>query len=220
MAPRRLWIKRLAASSVKNPRIYRSLISHSTYIATLWNSRLNLLTLSIASTWLQTVKLIALMMPSKRLLTAPWLPERLVCWFPQCKTVYTRRISARWVSLLGQEAQLSYSVRPSTRVLWQSSCWLFPAAMGGTYEFTKYASANLREKNDSYNSAIGGFLAGSVLGLRCKHLQKRLAHQLMLIHYQLERHLRFLDSVLWQLLCSVYSIILAVLLQDTRKVHK
>ncbi|KAB8293207.1 hypothetical protein EYC80_007547 [Monilinia laxa] len=39
-------------------------------------------------------------------------------------------------------------------------------AMGGTYEFTKYASANLREKDDTYNSAIGGFLAGSVLGLR------------------------------------------------------
>ncbi|PQE32443.1 tubulin binding cofactor c protein [Rutstroemia sp. NJR-2017a WRK4] len=40
------------------------------------------------------------------------------------------------------------------------------AAMGGTYEFTKNASANLREKDDSYNEAIGGFLAGSVLGLR------------------------------------------------------
>ncbi|QSZ31985.1 hypothetical protein DSL72_001554 [Monilinia vaccinii-corymbosi] len=39
-------------------------------------------------------------------------------------------------------------------------------AVGGTYEFAKYASANLREKDDSYNSAIGGFLAGSVLGLR------------------------------------------------------
>ncbi|PQE14494.1 tubulin binding cofactor c protein [Rutstroemia sp. NJR-2017a BBW] len=38
--------------------------------------------------------------------------------------------------------------------------------MGGTYEFTKNASANLREKDDSYNEAIGGFLAGSVLGLR------------------------------------------------------
>ncbi|APA14137.1 hypothetical protein sscle_12g089070 [Sclerotinia sclerotiorum 1980 UF-70] len=39
-------------------------------------------------------------------------------------------------------------------------------AIGGTYEFTKYASANLREKNDTYNTAIGGFLAGSVLGLK------------------------------------------------------
>lgn len=39
-------------------------------------------------------------------------------------------------------------------------------AMGGTYEFTKLASANLREKDDSLNSALGGFLAGGVLGLR------------------------------------------------------
>jgi len=41
------------------------------------------------------------------------------------------------------------------------------AAVGGTYEFTRFASANLREKEDSLNTAIGGFLAGSVLGLRC-----------------------------------------------------
>jgi hypothetical protein len=39
--------------------------------------------------------------------------------------------------------------------------------MGGAYEFSKCASANLREKNDTYNSAIGGALAGSMLGLRC-----------------------------------------------------
>lgn len=45
------------------------------------------------------------------------------------------------------------------------------AAMGGTYEFTRFASANLREKDDSINTAIGGFLAGSVLGLRCELLQ-------------------------------------------------
>lgn len=39
--------------------------------------------------------------------------------------------------------------------------------MGGAYEFTRFASANLREKDDTYNTAIGGFLAGSVLGLKC-----------------------------------------------------
>ena len=44
------------------------------------------------------------------------------------------------------------------------------AAMGGTYEFTRFASANLREKDDAYNTAIGGFLAGSVLGLKCRTL--------------------------------------------------
>ncbi|KIN00846.1 hypothetical protein OIDMADRAFT_18987 [Oidiodendron maius Zn] len=40
------------------------------------------------------------------------------------------------------------------------------AAVGGTYEFARLASANLREKDDSYNTALGGFLAGSVMGLR------------------------------------------------------
>jgi hypothetical protein len=38
--------------------------------------------------------------------------------------------------------------------------------MGGIYEFSRFATANLREKDDSYNTALGGFLAGSVLGLR------------------------------------------------------
>jgi hypothetical protein len=41
--------------------------------------------------------------------------------------------------------------------------------MGGTYEFTRIASANLREKDDSLNTAIGGFLAGSIMGLRCEN---------------------------------------------------
>ncbi|KAI9825185.1 MAG: hypothetical protein M1819_000590 [Sarea resinae] len=40
------------------------------------------------------------------------------------------------------------------------------AAMGGTYEFARHAAANLREKDDSWNPAIGGFLAGSIMGLR------------------------------------------------------
>ncbi|KAK2628936.1 hypothetical protein QTJ16_002039 [Diplocarpon rosae] len=40
------------------------------------------------------------------------------------------------------------------------------AAVGGTYEFTRFASANLRERDDSLNPALGGFLAGSILGLR------------------------------------------------------
>lgn len=38
--------------------------------------------------------------------------------------------------------------------------------MGGTYEFTKFASANLRRKDDSLNSALGGLFAGSVLGFK------------------------------------------------------
>jgi len=42
--------------------------------------------------------------------------------------------------------------------------------MGGTYEFTKFASANLREKNDSLNPALGGLVAGSILGLKRQSL--------------------------------------------------
>jgi hypothetical protein len=43
---------------------------------------------------------------------------------------------------------------------------LSTAAMGGAYEFVKTASANLREKEDPLNTALGGFFAGSILGLR------------------------------------------------------
>jgi len=39
-------------------------------------------------------------------------------------------------------------------------------AMGGAYEFTRNASANLREKDDSFNAALGGLIAGGILGLR------------------------------------------------------
>lgn len=37
--------------------------------------------------------------------------------------------------------------------------------MGGTFSFTSVASANLREKNDFINNAIGGACAGSLPGL-------------------------------------------------------
>lgn len=40
--------------------------------------------------------------------------------------------------------------------------------MGGTYQFTKNATANLREKDDYVNSALGGFLAGAIMGTRCE----------------------------------------------------
>ncbi|GAB7344745.1 hypothetical protein MBLNU457_3215t1 [Dothideomycetes sp. NU457] len=39
-------------------------------------------------------------------------------------------------------------------------------AMGGAYEFARTASANLREKDDVWNPTIGGFFAGTMLGLR------------------------------------------------------
>lgn len=42
-----------------------------------------------------------------------------------------------------------------------------PAVAGGAFTFSKLVAANLRETNDMYNTSIGGFLAGSIFGLRC-----------------------------------------------------
>jgi hypothetical protein len=38
--------------------------------------------------------------------------------------------------------------------------------MGVSYGFTKTFAANLRQKEDSWNTAIGGFFGGSMIGLR------------------------------------------------------
>ena len=42
------------------------------------------------------------------------------------------------------------------------------ASLGASYEFTRCASANLREKEDTWNSVFGGFAAGCVGGLRSR----------------------------------------------------
>jgi hypothetical protein len=39
--------------------------------------------------------------------------------------------------------------------------------MGAAYEFTRCASANLRQSDDAWNSFWGGLAGGSMLGLRC-----------------------------------------------------
>ncbi|KAJ5504112.1 Mitochondrial inner membrane translocase subunit Tim17/Tim22/Tim23/peroxisomal protein PMP24 [Penicillium fimorum] len=54
------------------------------------------------------------------------------------------------------------------------------AAMGGTYEFIKSASANLREKDDHYNVALGGFFSGAILGLRVRTLPAVLGYGIAL----------------------------------------
>lgn len=43
---------------------------------------------------------------------------------------------------------------------------MFLGGMGGTYAFVRAASANLREKDDPWNTAVAGFSAGALLGLR------------------------------------------------------
>ncbi|TPX18170.1 uncharacterized protein E0L32_002679 [Thyridium curvatum] len=50
------------------------------------------------------------------------------------------------------------------------------AAVGGVFEFSRHAAANLREKDDHYNSGIGGFLAGSILGLRTGRMPRILGY--------------------------------------------
>ena len=40
------------------------------------------------------------------------------------------------------------------------------ASLGASFEFTRVASANLREKDDTWNGVLGAFTAGAVGGLR------------------------------------------------------
>ena len=44
--------------------------------------------------------------------------------------------------------------------------YVHSAIIGGSYSFAKNASANLREVDDAYNTAIGGFVGGATMGLR------------------------------------------------------
>ncbi|KAL8975056.1 MAG: hypothetical protein Q9197_000719 [Variospora fuerteventurae] len=50
------------------------------------------------------------------------------------------------------------------------------AAIGGTFEFARVAAANLREKEDAYNPAIGGFFAGGIVGFRSQYLTAAMVH--------------------------------------------
>jgi hypothetical protein len=44
------------------------------------------------------------------------------------------------------------------------------AAVGASFAFTTTAAANLREKSDPWNPAIGGFFGGAVLGLAARRI--------------------------------------------------
>lgn len=76
-------------------------------------------------------------------------------------------MSEPWVSSRGLEGLRPLLVRQTWVVerlieVVLTSC---AAAMGASYAFASTVSANLRQKNDSWNSAIGGFLGGSMIGL-------------------------------------------------------
>lgn len=49
-------------------------------------------------------------------------------------------------------------------------------AAAAVYGFAKDASANLRQKDDNYNTAIAGFLAGATTGLRTQRMPRVLGH--------------------------------------------
>lgn len=42
----------------------------------------------------------------------------------------------------------------------------FTAALGTVYCFSKDATANLREKDDTFNTTVASFLGGATLGLK------------------------------------------------------
>ncbi|KLJ09445.1 hypothetical protein EMPG_15135 [Blastomyces silverae] len=44
------------------------------------------------------------------------------------------------------------------------------ASVGGAYQFARIAAANLREKDDHWNAAWGGFFGGAAIGLRARTL--------------------------------------------------
>jgi hypothetical protein len=39
------------------------------------------------------------------------------------------------------------------------------AGAGGAYQFTRDSMANLRQQEDAYNEAVGGFASGLVVGM-------------------------------------------------------
>ena len=42
---------------------------------------------------------------------------------------------------------------------------MISVAAGAGFGFSRGAAANLRQSNDSYNDAIGGFVCGAVVGM-------------------------------------------------------
>ncbi|KAL2163518.1 hypothetical protein VTH06DRAFT_5576 [Thermothelomyces fergusii] len=50
------------------------------------------------------------------------------------------------------------------------------AAAGAAFEFTRCASANLRETDDYWNHAVGGFFAGAAVGVRTGRMPRVLGY--------------------------------------------
>lgn len=80
-------------------------------------------------------------------------------------------MSVFWASSLAlaqpslSSVRTNYHDTPPGRRLLIESCVI--AAMGASFSFVKAASANIREKDDSLNPALGGLIAGAILGTKC-----------------------------------------------------
>lgn len=76
-------------------------------------------------------------------------------------------MSAPWASSRDQEASSHSTVcsQFDTSIQWHPEANWCVGGVGATYQFTRDSAANLRQKNDTYNEAIGGFASGLVLGL-------------------------------------------------------
>jgi len=120
------------------------------------------------------------------------------------------------VSSPGVVARLPYLVRMNCHSSIGAGANFSTAAMGGTYEFTRFASANLRERDDSLNTALGGFLAGSVLGLKGMLCIIRTIST-VLTFLQSAQPQRFLGMELWQPSYWVPSTTLVELSRGTTK---
>ena len=80
--------------------------------------------------------------------------EKVGAW-----TVFTRGGST--IGTFGEYLPLL----PNQSIDQSTDCEVLTAAVGGAYEFSKNAAANLRERDDFYNDAIGGFFGGAILGV-------------------------------------------------------
>lgn len=90
----------------------------------------------------------------------------MLSW-PPFKTPSRARMSEPWDSSLDSEGlrqPLVREIRVEERLI-EVVLTYRAAAMGASYAFASTVSANLRQKNDSWNTAVGGFLGGSMIGL-------------------------------------------------------
>jgi hypothetical protein len=85
-------------------------------------------------------------------------------------------MSALWDSLLASEGLRPRLVCEMLVVTRLRMLICSAAAMGASYAFASTVSANLRQKNDSWNNAIGGLFGGSMIGLtRMAHIAEDMA---------------------------------------------